>query len=431
MKAAFYTLGCKVNQYETQIMEQRLIAAGYEIVSHDQPADVYIVNSCTVTGESDRKTRQILRRLKSQNPDSIAVLSGCFPQSFPDRAAAFTEANIVTGVLGRGQIDKLIEQLRSTDGRLVKIAGFEKDEHFEPMKAEEFDGHTRAFVKIEDGCRNYCSYCIIPYSRGPVRSKSPAEIRDELSGLAGRGYREAVLVGINLSAYGSDLGVTLADAIETVNGIEGIARIRLGSLETNIVTADFIEQIIRCKKLCPHFHLSLQSGCETTLRRMNRRYTLERYRQAVDSLRAAYPGCGITTDIIVGFPGETPEEFEQSLVFVKEIGFSQVHVFPYSKRAGTKAAAMPGQVDKAEKARRAKRMTEACAGPRQAFLHSMIGQTHPILFEEGVDGIYSGFAPNYACVHIASPSDIRGKILDVTITGADNEHCSGRIDQSP
>lgn len=431
MKAAFYTLGCKVNQYETQIMEQRLIAAGYEIVSHDQSADVYIVNSCTVTGESDRKTRQILRRLKSQNPDAIAVLSGCFPQSFPDRAAAFTEADIVTGVLGRGQIDTLIGQLRGAGGRLVKIAGFEKDEHFEPMKADGFDGHTRAFVKIEDGCRNYCSYCIIPYSRGPVRSKPPAEIREELTELAMHGYREAVLVGINLSAYGSDIGVTLADAIEAVNEIDGIARIRLGSLETNIVTADFIERITRCNKLCPHFHLSLQSGCEATLKRMNRRYTPERYRQAVGSLRAAYPGCGITTDMIVGFPGETPEEFEQSLAFVKEIGFSQVHVFPYSKRAGTKAAAMPGQVDKAEKARRAKRMADACAGPRQAFLRSMIGQTHSVLFEEGANGIYSGFAPNYASVSIASPTDIQGRLIDVTITDAGSDNCSGVIARSP
>jgi len=427
MKAAFYTLGCKVNQYETQIMEQCLIAAGYEIVSSDQPADVYIVNSCTVTSESDRKTRSVLRRLKSLNPDAIAVLSGCFPQSFPERAAVFVDADIVTGVHGRGEIDLLIAQALKQGGRLVNIAAFGQDEHFEPMQAEGLDGHTRAFVKIEDGCRSFCSYCIIPYSRGPVRSKGLSELKSELSALAEQGYKEAVLVGINLSVYGSDLSLTLADAIDTANSTDKLRRIRLGSLEPNIITEDFIRRIKRCDKLCPHFHLSLQSGCEATLQRMNRQYTPAHFERAAGMLREAYPGCGVTTDIIVGFPGETAQEFEQSLEFVSSIGFSQGHVFAYSKRTGTKAAEMPCQVDKTEKSRRSRLMTEACAHSKQAFLNGLAGQTLPVLFEEGRDGSFTGFAPNYASVRVVSEINLRGKIMNVSITGADTLGCSGNL----
>jgi threonylcarbamoyladenosine tRNA methylthiotransferase MtaB len=427
MKAAFYTLGCKVNQYETQIMEQRLITAGYEIVSHEQPADVYVVNSCTVTGESDRKTRQVLRRLKAQNPFAITVLSGCFPQSSPNSAAAFEEADVVTGVLGRSKIDVLIAQARSSGGRVVHISGFEKDEQFEPMRASGFDGHTRAFVKIEDGCRSFCSYCIIPYSRGPVRSKPPAALQSELEEIAGHGYKEAVLVGINLSAYGSDLSGSLADAIEAANGVAGIERIRLGSLEPNIVTDDFLSRIKRCEKLCPHFHLALQSGCEATLRRMNRRYIPARFAQAVGKLREAYSDCGITTDIIVGFPGETQEEFAQSLAFVGTTGFSQGHVFSYSKRSGTKAAEMPDQVNNAEKSRRSRLMSEACARSKQSYLESLVGQVLPVLFEEEHDGVFGGFAPNYAPVHVHSQSDLQGRILNIEITGVTGGECCGKI----
>lgn len=427
MRAAFYTLGCKVNQYETQIMEQKLAESGFEIVGCDEPADVYIVNSCTVTAESDRKTRQILRRLKSRNPDAIAVLAGCFPQSSPTKAAAFADADVVTGVRGRGQIGALIGEALRTGGRIVRISDFESDEPFEPMAAEEFDGRTRAFVKIEDGCRNFCTYCIIPYSRGPVRSKPPDELAGELRQLASRGYREAVLVGINLSAYGSDISRTFADAVETAES-SGIGRFRLGSLEPNIVTPEFIARLRKCGSLCPHFHLSLQSGCAATLRRMNRRYTPERYAQAVDLLRAAFPGCGITTDIIVGFPGETPEEFDQSLAFVKRMAFSQAHVFVYSRRAGTAAAGMPAQVDKAEAERRSHIMIDACAASRREYLEAMIGQEMPVLFEERHSGDFcEGFAPNYVTVRVRSPEDLHGLIRCVRITAADGSVCLGEL----
>ena len=427
MKAAFYTLGCKVNQYETQIMEQSLAEAGFEIVGSDEPADVYIVNSCTVTAESDRKTRQILRRLKSRNPDAIAVLAGCFPQSSPDRAAAFTDADVVTGVLGRAKIGALIGEARRTGGRVVRISDFESDEPFEPMAADEFEGRTRAFVKIEDGCRNFCSYCIIPYSRGPVRSKPPEKLAEELRHLASRGYREAVLVGINLSAYGSDISRTLADAVETAQAA-GIGRIRLGSLEPNIVTPEFIARLRQCGGLCPHFHLSLQSGCAATLRRMNRRYGPERYAQAVGLLRAAFPGCGITTDIIVGFPGETAEEFAESLAFVKRMAFSQAHVFVYSRRAGTAAAGMPAQVDKAEAERRSHIMMGVCAASRREYLETMIGQKMPVLFEARHSGDFSeGFAPNYVTVRVRSQENLHGLIRRVRITSADDAACLGEL----
>lgn len=432
MKAAFYTLGCKVNQYETQIMEQRLAQAGYEIVGSGEPADVYIVNSCTVTGESDRKTRQALRRLRAQNPAAVTVLSGCFPQSSPDKAASFTEADVVTGVLGRTRIDELIAQARSTGRRVVAIDGFSRGEAFEPMRAAGFEGHTRAFIKIEDGCASYCSYCIIPYSRGPVRSKPPEEIKDEAAELAAKGYREIVLVGINLSSYGTDLGgqarsAGLCGAAEAAASAPGVGRIRLGSLEPNVVTPEFLARMKSCEKLCPQFHLSLQSGCAATLRRMKRRYTPDSYLAAINALRGCFPSCGITTDIIVGFPGETPDEFAQSLAFAEIAGFSQGHVFPYSRRGGTPAASMPNQIPRAEKERRAKLMSQVCAQSRAKFLAGLTGSVQSVLFEESKDGFITGFAPNYAQVRVRGGAELHGVTADVRITGSDGSVCSGEL----
>lgn len=428
MKAAFYTLGCKVNQYETQIMEQKLAAGGYEIVASSEPADVYIINSCTVTAESDRKTRQILRRLKKQNPAALAVLTGCFPQSSPERAASFEEADVVTGVRGRGEIGALLSEALKKGGRLVRISDFEADEPFEGMRAEGLLAHTRALVKIEDGCRNFCSYCIIPYSRGPVRSKPLDALAPELAGLAAAGYREAVLVGINLSAYGTDIGLSLADAVEAADGTPGLARVRLGSLSPSAVTDEFVARLRGCEKLCPHFHLSLQSGCGETLRRMNRHYSPEQYANAVKALRAAFPLCGITTDVIVGFPGETDAEFEASLAFVSETAFSQTHVFIYSRREGTKAAGMPLQVDASVKEQRSKRMLEACAKSRLAFFESLCGQTLSVLFEQNKEnGLNEGFARNYAPVRVRTPENRQGQIDNVRITGFDEAGCIGRI----
>lgn len=426
MKAAFYTLGCKVNQYETQIMTQQLKEVGYEIVSPDEYADVYIVNSCTVTAESDHKTRQILRRLKSNNSEAIAVLCGCFAQSSLERAKSIPEADIIAGTRERADIAKLIAKALETGQRVVSVSPFQKGEKYIPLKAEGFEGHTRAFVKIEDGCESYCSYCVIPYARGPVRSKPTDAIRAEVAGLAKSGFKEVVLVGINLTSYGKDCGAALEDAIRAACST-GIERVRLGSLEPNIITPSFIDCVVSLKNFCPQFHLALQSGCAATLRRMNRRYTPEQYRKAVAALRQAFPAPAITTDIIVGFPGETEDEFHESLDFAIEMGFARAHVFPYSKRAGTRAAVMPGQVQKSEKSNRSRLMIEACSKSRERFMRDHIGKTVPVLFETLNAGYFEGFAPDYTPVKVKAQSDLRGKIIDAHITGCDNEACIGDV----
>jgi threonylcarbamoyladenosine tRNA methylthiotransferase MtaB len=426
MKAAFYTLGCKVNQYETQLMEQKLANAGFEIVSPDEYADVYVVNSCTVTAESDRKTRQIIRRLKAVNPRAVAVLSGCFPQSSPERARGIPEADVIAGTRERANIAELVAEALATGGRVESVAPFENDSFEENSSAEGFLGRTRAFVKIEDGCQSYCSYCIIPFARGPVRSKPAEAVHSEISGLVSAGYKEAVLVGINLSSYGKDIGSSLTEAIRAACST-GIDRVRLGSLEPNIITEEFIECASSMPNLCPHFHLSLQSGCESTLVRMNRRYTPERYAQAVEALRRAFPGCAVTTDIIAGFPGETDEEFLQSLEFAKRINFAQAHIFAYTKRTGTKAAEMPSQVSKLEKNRRSRLLIEACAQSHEQFLKQHVGKTLPVLYEAGENGGYEGFAPDYTKVVVKSRTDLQGKILDTLITGVDGSDCIGEI----
>lgn len=427
MKATFYTLGCKVNQYETQIMEQSLREAGFEIVPSEETADVLVVNSCTVTAESDRKTRQMLRRMKKKNPEAIAVLCGCFVQAAPEKAAAIKEADIVTGVRQRSDIASLVLQAMRQKGKHVCVSTFQKDEPFEPMRARGLDGHTRAFVKIEDGCRQYCSYCIIPFSRGPVRSKTPRSIEEELVLLREQGYAEAVLVGINLSAYGCGEGLSLTDAVEAANRA-GLARIRLGSLSPLAVTDDFVERAVRCPSLCPHFHLSLQSGCTATLARMNRQYTADMFAEAVSRLRAAFPGCGITTDIIVGFPGETEEEFAESLAFAKQIGFSQTHVFPYSKRDGTRAAAMDGQIPKAVKEARVHTMSSLCAVTQQAYRLRLVGQRVSVLFEQRTEnGFWEGLTPEYVPVFTQSEKNLHGILRDVLIQEVQDTGCVGKI----
>lgn len=426
MKAALYTLGCKVNQYETQIMEQRLRDAGYEIVPSDGPAEVYIINSCTVTAQSDAKTRKLLHHLRRLSPGALIVLTGCLPQADPEGAAALTGADVVVGTEERARIDRIIDEANACGGRLVRVSPHDRHEQFVPMRAEGFTEHTRAFVKIEDGCENYCTYCIIPFARGPVRSKPLAQLKDELLGLAQAGYREIVLVGVNLSAYGKDLGETLAAALETADATPGLARIRLGSLDPSVANEAFIARIRPLRRLCPHFHLSLQSGCGETLRRMNRRYTPDEYLAAAGRLREAFPGCAITTDIIAGFPGETEQEFQQSLAFLNQLRPAQAHVFVYSPRHGTAAASMSGQVPRAEKERRARLLREAARESRRAFLAGHRGKTLEVLFESRVkDGEYEGFAADYTPVRAPCGPDAEGQIKKVLITGSDDEGCEG------
>lgn len=429
MKAAFYTLGCKVNQYETQALADLFMTDGFEIVEHDDLADVYIINSCTVTSSGDKKTRQIMHRFKRQNPNAIIALTGCFPQAFPQAAELLPEADIITGSAGRSRLLPLVKECLANGGqRVVEILPHGRGEEFEALKIDRFSERTRAFVKIQDGCERYCSYCIIPYARGFVRSKKPADLLMELNGLAAAGYKEVVLVGINLSTYGKELGLRLVDAVELACSVEGIQRVRLGSIEPDLITDEDIARMAAQPKFCPQFHLALQSGCDATLDRMNRHYHTEDFRDLVKRIRRIFENSSITTDIMVGFAGETEEEFAQSLAFAEEIGFAKAHVFGYSVREGTRAAKFPNQLSNEIKEKRSHQMIAATDQTRQAFLASQVGRTEDVLFESNVqDGVYTGYTPNYTPVQVASTEDIRGKIRSVKIISSGKDACQGEL----
>lgn len=431
MKAAFHTLGCKVNQYETQAMRSLLTAEGYdtgEFTPGDEAArsaDILVINSCTVTGESDRKLRQLLRRCRRDNPSGVLVLTGCMPQAFPDTAAGFTEADIVLGNAARSALPRHIGAYLATGQRVVDIG--EHSAGMEPLHIHDFAGRTRAFVKIEDGCNRFCSYCIIPYARGRVRSKPLDELRGELEGLAARGFQEVVLVGINLTAYGQEWGLTIADAVEAACGVKGISRVRLGSLEPDAMTPEVIRRLAAAPGLCPQFHLSLQSGCDATLRRMNRRYTTSEYAAVCAQLREAFPGCALTTDIMVGFPGEDADEFAASLRFVTDTAFARVHVFAYSKRPGTPAAKAPGQVSRADKALRSRLMMDACGRQREAHARAQIGRVAEVLLETRRDnGMMEGYTPDYLLVKTRTQHPAGSRVW-VRITGHENGDCLGDV----
>ena len=427
MRIAFYTLGCKVNQYETQVLSQQFAAAGFDLVEPTDIADVYVVNSCTVTSSGDKKTRQILRRLKRQNPAAKVALTGCFPQAFPDAAEAFTEADVITGSYNRASLLPAIRECLATGSRVVNITAHQKGEAFEDMKAGKFFEKTRASIKIEDGCERYCAYCIIPYARGPVRSKPLMDLKLELTELAAAGYKEVVLVGINLSAYGKDFGGHLTDAIALACTTDGIERVRLGSIEPEMITDKDLEEMARYPRLCPQFHLALQSGCDANLKRMNRKYDTAEYRRMVGKIRELFENPSITTDIMVGFPGETEEEFASTLQFVEEIGLAKAHVFSYSIREGTAAARMSGQVDPQVKEERSARLIAATGKTRQEFLQNQVGTVQEVLFETQTGGLTHGYSKNYTPVFVKTDEDVTGAILRVEITGAEADHCIGRI----
>lgn len=435
MRAAFYTLGCKVNQYETQIMEQQFSAEGFDIVDADEAggADVYIVNSCTVTSTGDKKSRQILRRLKRQNPGAAVALTGCYPQAFPQAVENLPEADVITGSYNRASLVEAVKEHLATGKRIVRITPLRRGTggaHFEEMRAAAMNDRTRAFVKIQDGCDRFCSYCIIPTARGPVRSKSLEAIREELELLAERGYQEAVLVGINLPCYGSDLGLRLLDAVKTACSVPGLKRVRLGSLEPELLTPEDIAAMAAMPTLCPQFHLSLQSGCDSTLKRMNRRYNTAEYRRIVENLRTSFENPSITTDIMVGFPGEDNIEFQDSLRFAREIAFAKAHVFMYSPRPGTRAAGMPGQVSNACKEQRSEEMIRVTELTRNEFLKGQIGRREQVLFEtNGSGGMYHGYTPNYTPVEAPSLENICGQVREVLITGLteNRQGCLGSL----
>lgn len=425
MRVSFYTLGCKVNQYETQIMAQTFENAGFEVVPFEEKADVAVINSCTVTASGDKKTRQVMRKVKVQNPDCVVVMTGCFPQAFPN--VDIPEADIVMGNQSRRAVVDNVQEFLKNREKIVKILPHLPNEEFEPMMANGFLERTRATIKIEDGCDRYCTYCIIPYARGVIRSKPIEDIKKEATALAKKGYREVVLVGINLSSYGKRTDFRLIDAIKAVCEVEGIERVRLGSLEPELLSDEDIKAMSELKEFCPQFHLSLQSGCSETLKRMNRHYDANEYKRIVDTIRRYFKNPAITTDIMVGFPGEDETEFSQSLDFAKEIGFAKAHVFAYSKRPGTKAANMPNQVSNAIKKERSNKLIEATDITRRAFLLSQVGQICEVLFETADKLGAHGYTKNYTPVYVKSDKNLQGEILKVIIKEAFDDYCAGEL----
>ncbi len=424
MNAYFYTLGCKVNQYETQAMMRLLREHGYDTaVYHTGMPDVgeavIVINSCTVTGESDRKLRQLLRRTRRDNPKAVIALGGCMPQAFPDIAAAFQEADIIMGNAARNALPAHLDRFFLTRERVVDIPTHDKT--VEPLCIEDFEERTRAFVKIEDGCDRFCSYCIIPFARGRVRSRDPENIASELRTLAANGYREVVLVGINLTSYGKDNGLSLADAVDAACAVDGIDRVRLGSLEPDHMTDELLARLAAQPKLCPQFHIALQSGCDNTLKRMNRHYTTAEFEALCQRLRAVFPDCSLTTDVMVGFAGETDEDFEQSLAFTQKMRFSKVHIFPYSRRAGTRAAKFEGQLDNATKTDRAHRMTDACEAVRREILLATVGTKQRVLAEtRTADGKTVGYTEGYLPCRIDETVTV-GDTVCVEVYKAEND----------
>ncbi|MCQ2485691.1 MAG: tRNA (N(6)-L-threonylcarbamoyladenosine(37)-C(2))-methylthiotransferase MtaB [Clostridia bacterium] len=425
MKIAFFTLGCKVNQYESQAMSEAISAHGYQTVSPEEEADVYVINSCTVTAESNRKTRQTVRRFKRTHPDSIIVLTGCMPQAFPDEAELLDQADIVMGNRNNHRLYELVEKYISQRNRIIEIEPHKTGDKFIGNTITGFERRTRANVKIEDGCNRFCSYCIIPYARGRVRSKPLDELKAELEHLSDAGFAEVVLVGINLSAYGQDTGHNICDAVELAAEMN-FDRIRLGSLEPDHITDEVIERLSRVDKFCPQFHISLQSGCNNTLKAMNRHYTAEEYMELCQKLRNAFNDTTITTDIMVGFPTESEEDFKTSVAFAKAVGFEKVHVFPYSPREGTKAAKME-QIQNSVKEARSHIMIEETEKVRQTFLNAQIGKTVDILFEtRRSDGFTEGYTKNYTPVKVACDIPCSA-IKKAEIIGVDGDFCIGKL----
>lgn len=421
------TLGCKVNQYESQAMREALLKNGYVLSDDKEKSDITIINSCTVTSVSDAKNRKLINRVRRANPDGIIILTGCMPQAFPDEENNFQNCDIVLGNAKRAELIPTLEKFLETRNKLVQITEHPmKNEEFEDLSVSSLGEHTRAFIKIEDGCNRFCSYCIIPYARGRVRSKSLEALKSEVVNIALNGYKEVVLVGINLSAYGLNEDFDLADAVECACSVDGIERVRLGSIEPEQMDEKMIDRLSVQKKFCPQFHLSLQSGCDKTLKAMNRHYDSLEYAQIVDNLRKAFDNASMTTDVMVGFAGETIEDFEQSMNFVKSIKFAKVHVFPYSQRKGTVAAKAPNQIEPAEKERRARLMGELVEESRKKFLDSQVGLVEDVLFERLRHGYLEGYTKNYTPIHVASDdASLCGLIRQVKIVSADTDFCNG------
>ena len=428
MKVAFYTLGCKMNQYETQAMEQLLRQRGHQVVDFSGEADAYVVNTCSVTAVSDQKSRKVLHRVRREHPGALLAVCGCYPQTHQEDMAAL-DVDLISGTGDRaGFLDLLEEAAR--ERRLIESIDRSFDRRtFEVLPAGGGENRTRAMLKVEDGCVNFCSYCIIPYARGPVRSAPLDVVVEQARALADQGYREIVITGIEISSWGQDLkcGKSLIDLLEAVAAAVGDVRLRLGSLEPRTVTEEFCRRASAIPTLCPQFHLSMQSGCDATLKRMNRKYDTARYLESVELLNRHFHRPAVTTDMIVGFPGETEEEFSTSLDFIRKCGFAQMHLFPYSIRPGTPAAKME-QVSAQVQEERARRAAEVAARMHRDYLEGCVGEVYPVLFEQPKDGRYAGHAPNYMEV-FAEGEDLHNEVRSVRITGTDGRVLFGTIEE--
>lgn len=425
---AFYTLGCKVNQYESNAMSKLFEDAGYTIVPFDSMADVYVVNTCTVTQVGDKKSRQYLRRAKKQNPNAVVAAVGCLAQISPEEIKKTGVVDVIIGTNNKNKIVEAVEQAMAEKATLSLVSDISRESAFEDMSLDTFYERQRAYVKIQEGCDRFCSYCIIPYARGRVRSRAPESIIKEVTALAQNGFLEVVLTGIHVASYGKDSGLGLLDIIKKVNEIDGILRIRLSSIDPEAFTDEFIDEIAGIEKLCPHFHISLQSGSDYILKRMNRRYTTAQYAEVLSKLRERIKDVSITTDIITGFPYETEEEFRKGYEFVLSSRLCGAHVFPYSERANTPAAKFPCRVEKEVRSLRAHEMAELCRRLRQEFVSGFVGREMEVLFEQkNSDGLYEGFTPNYIRTFAKSENDISGKIYTVKITQAKEGELYGEL----
>lgn len=423
---AFHTLGCKVNQYDSQAMLELFEQAGYQPGDFDQPCDVYVVNTCTVTGTGDKKSLQAVRRARRLNPAADIIVCGCMAQRDGEKLLADTDARLILGTARRAEIVTLLEQAQREHTRLCAVTDVRRAA-FEPLLITHQEGRTRATLKIQEGCDRFCTYCIIPYVRGGIRSRSVQDVRDEAARLAQAGYREIVLTGIHLTSYGRDLknGDTLLSVIRAVHDIAGVERIRLGSLEPVIATADFARALGEMPKLCPQFHLALQSGCDSVLRRMRRRYDTAAFRESAQALRAVFPDCALTTDVMSGFPGETDAEHRQSLDFCREMRFARMHVFPYSEREGTAAATMPDPVPRHIREERARELIALGAGMAEDYRGAQLGTVRRVLFEQCAEGVSVGYTPEY--MRCEAPGTVCGQTLPVRMTGLLPEGFSGEI----
>lgn len=423
---AFHTLGCKVNQYDSQAMLELFEQAGYQPGDFDQPCDVYVVNTCTVTGTGDKKSLQAVRRARRLNPAADIIVCGCMAQRDGEKLLADTDARLILGTARRAEIVTLLEQAQREHTRLCAVTDVRRAA-FEPLLITHQEGRTRATLKIQEGCDRFCTYCIIPYVRGGIRSRSVQDVRDEAARLAQAGYREIVLTGIHLTSYGRDLknGDTLLSVIRAVHDIAGVERIRLGSLEPVIATADFARALGEMPKLCPQFHLALQSGCDSVLRRMRRRYDTAAFRESAQALRAVFPDCALTTDVMSGFPGETDAEHRQSLDFCREMRFARMHVFPYSERDGTAAATMPDPVPRHIREERARELIALGAGMAEDYRRAQLGTVRRVLFEQCAEGVSVGYTPEY--MRCEAPGTVCGQTLPVRMTGLLPEGFAGEI----